>query len=267
MNYSAAGQAFDRVARAYDEAFTHTAIGQAQRKQVWKRMLEAFAPGERILELNCGTGEDAKFLAGRGRRIVACDASSGMIEVAKARRKREASGGEITFLRLANEELAGLPREKLFDGAYSTFSGLNCVRELGPIARNLASVVRPGGRVLLCLWSRACAWEMAWYLAQGEGKKAFRRLSGKATARLGGVRIEVWYPTVREVKRAFAPWFALERRRAIGLFVPPSYVEEWARGHERRLRTFEKWDGICAGWPILRDVGDHVLLEFTRCKV
>jgi ubiquinone/menaquinone biosynthesis C-methylase UbiE len=266
INYSAAGKAFDRVAGTYDEVFTYSAIGQAQRKQVWERLLEVFAPGERVLELNCGTGEDARFLAERGRRIVACDASAAMIEVAETRRKREEGGGEITFLRLANEELASLPLERPFDGAYSNFSGLNCVQDLGPIARALASLVRPGGHVVMCLWSRVCAWEVAWYLVRGEGKKAFRRLSGKSTARVGGVRIEIWYHAVRELQRAFAPSFPLERRRAVGLFVPPSYAERWARGHERTLRAFEGWDGVFAGLPILRDLGDHVLLEFTRCN-
>jgi len=266
INYSAAGEAFDRVAGSYDELFTYSAIGQAQRTQVWERLLEAFAPGERVLELNCGTGEDARFLAERGRRIVACDASSAMIEMAKARRKRKEGAGEIIFLRLASEELASLPQEESFDGAYSNFSGLNCVHDLRPIAGALASLVRPGGHVVVCLWSRVCAWEVAWYLVRGEGKKAFRRLSGKSTARVGGVRIEIWYHTVHEVQRAFAPWFALERRRAVGLFVPPSYAEKWARGHKRMLRAFEGWDGVFTEWPVLRNVGDHVLLEFTRCN-
>jgi SAM-dependent methyltransferase len=266
MNVSTAVNAFDRVARSYDELFTRSAIGQAQRKQVWQRLLQAFAPGERILELNCGTGEDARFLARQGRRIVACDASAAMIDVAVARTKMEAAGADITFRRLANEDLSILPRQKPFDGAYSNFSGLNCAADLGPIARNLASLVRPGGRVLLCVWSRMCAWEIVWYLLHGQSRKAFRRLPGRATARVGELTITVCYPKAREVQRAFGPWFALERRRAIGLFVPPSYAEEWAQKHKTTLRNCERLDTFFAPWPVLRDVGDHILLEFTRCS-
>ena len=266
VNFAASAKAFDRVAGSYDELFTRSAIGQAQRKQVWQRLLQAFAPSERIIELNCGTGEDARFLAQRGRSIVACDASAAMIEVAIARTKLETTGADITFRRLANEELGILPRQEQFDGAYSNFSGLNCAADLEPVARNLASLVRPGGRVLLCLWSRVCAWEIVWYLLHGQSNKAFRRFSGRATARVGELTITVSYPTVRDVQRVFAPWFALERRRAIGLFVPPTYAEEWARKHETTLRNLERLDGIFAKRPILRDVGDHVLLEFTRCS-
>jgi SAM-dependent methyltransferase len=265
VNWSTAAAAFDCVADSYDDLFTRTTIGQAQRKQVWRRLLSAFAPGERILELNCGTGEDARYLGLRGRSILACDASSRMIEIATARTRREAKGADITFRRVANEDLGMLSLQKRFDGAYSNFSGLNCMTDLQPVARTLASLVRPSGRVLLCLWSRICVGELLWYLIQGQTNKAFRRFSGRAMAKIGDSTIIVSYPTVGDVERIFAPWFELNRRSAIGLFVPPSYVEGWARNHETTLGHLEKMDRIFARLPVFRDVGDHVLLEFTRC--
>jgi ubiquinone/menaquinone biosynthesis C-methylase UbiE len=259
-------EAFDRVAASYDDLFTRTVIGQAQRKQVWKRLLRAYAPGDRILELNCGTGEDARFLATRGRSIVACDGSAEMINVANARAQQEVKGADLIFKHLANEDLGLLAGRQRFDGAYSNFSGLNCLSDLRPVASELASLVRPGGRVLICVWSRVCVGEVVWYLVHGETRKAMRRFSGKAKANVGGLTITVSYPSVNAVRRAFAPWFDLESRRAIGLFVPPSYVESWARKHSSLMGYLEKMDGMLAELPVLRDLGDHVLLEFTRCN-
>lgn len=267
VTLSTTAAAFDGVANTYDDCFTRTVIGQAQRQQVWNRLLNAFAPGERILELNCGTGEDARFLAQRGRRIVACDTSPLMLEVAARRTQRELPGADVTFHQISNEDLDALPPQQPFDGAYSNFSGLNCVKDLRPIARNLATCVRSGGRVLLCLWSRLCVWEIGWYLLHGQTRKAFRRLSGKTMARLGSNTISVSYPTIGDLKRAFSPWFSLDRRCAIGLFVPPSYVEEWAGKHEATLGHLEQMDSLLTRWPVLRDLGDHVLLEFTRCTL
>jgi ubiquinone/menaquinone biosynthesis C-methylase UbiE len=266
MSVSTPGEAFDRVAATYDDLFTRTVIGQAQRKQVWKRLLHAFAPGDRILELNCGTGADATFLAARGRRILACDASAEMLKVANTRAQREAKGADVVFRHLSNEDLRLLFRRQPFDGAYSNFSGLNCLSDLQPVARDLASLVRPDGHVLICLWSRVCVGELVWYLLHGQTQKAFRRFSGKAQAKVGGLTISVSYPTVGEVQRAFAPWFELEDRHAIGLFVPPSYVESWARKHSVMVGYLEKLDETFAEFPVLRDFGDHVLLEFTRCN-
>jgi SAM-dependent methyltransferase len=263
---TAAGIAFDRVAGSYDEVFTHSAIGRAQRNQVWAKLLAAFPPGSRILELNCGTGEDARFLAERSRRIVACDASAAMIEVARNRLPANTAAANLEFLQLANEDLGHFPLRPEFDGAFSNFSGLNCVVDLHPVAANLAELVRPGGRLLLCLWSRICPTEVLWYLLHGQPQKAIRRLSGKSTARIGGGTISVFYPTVRTVRRTFSLWFKLRSRCAVGLFVPPSYMENWIRGFPKALERMEVLDRRTNGWPGLRALGDHVLMEFERCK-
>jgi SAM-dependent methyltransferase len=264
--YSGAARAFDQVAYSYDELFTNTAIGRAQRKQVWPSLLAAFPPGSRVLELNCGTGEDARFLAEQGRTVLACDGSAMMIRVARSREGRH-GGRNLEFRQLANEELGQLSVATPFDGAFSNFAGLNCVLELRAVATDLAHRIRTNGRVLICLWSRWCVAEVIWYLAQGRPRKAVRRFSGAAAARVGGTTFSVAYPSVREIQGFFSPWFRLRSRRAVGLFVPPSYLEPHIRRHPRILGGLESLDRFCASWPALRDFGDHVLLEFVRCNL
>ena len=264
---SAAAAAFDRVADSYDELFTYTAVGCAQRKQVWARLVAAFPPSSRILELNCGTGEDARFLAKLGCFVMACDASIGMIQVARDRTRTEGKFANIQYCAIANEDLDALAADNPFDGAFSNFSGLNCVPDLSSVAHSLANLVKPGGRVLICVWSRVCVAEVIWYLLHGQMKKAVRRFSGKATARLGGISIPVAYPSIAECRSAFLPHFRLASRRAIGLFVPPSPVEPWIRKYPNLLISLERLDEICGAWAIFRDVGDHVLLEFVRCSL
>jgi ubiquinone/menaquinone biosynthesis C-methylase UbiE len=263
---SAAATAFDQVAGSYDDLFTHTAIGRAQRNQVWRKLLAAFPPGSRVLELNCGTGEDARFLARQERSVVACDASPAMIEVARRRDVENGPPANLRHLQVANEDLTGLSELGPFDGAFSNFSGLNCIADLKPVARNLSGLVNAGGRVLLCLWSRVCVVEMLWYFFHGQPKKAVRRLSGVGTAKLGNTTIPLFYPSIRVICDSFSPWFELRSRAAVGLFVPPSYVEQSIRRHEKLLARLEGLDRSCAAWPIFRDAGDHVLLEFVRCN-
>jgi ubiquinone/menaquinone biosynthesis C-methylase UbiE len=265
MIHCAAATAFDGVAESYDEVFTNSMIGQAQRRAVWARLAGAFPRGSRILELSCGTGEDARYLVERGRSVTACDASPMMIEVAK-RRRAIGITANLEFLNVANEDLGSLVGKNVFDGAFSNFSGLNCVADVRPFARSLAALVKPGSPVLLCMWSRVCVAEFFWYLFHGQLKKACRRFPGKATARVGGVIIPVLYPTVRRIRRAFSPWFELRSRTAVGLFVPPSYVEKWMSKHPQMLAGLEQLDKVLGTWPIFRDAGDHVLLELVRCN-
>lgn len=266
VTLSTAATAFDGIASVYDEIFTQTVIGEAQRKQVWSRLARAFPPGSRILELNCGTGADARFLAQRGRYVMGCDASARMIEVAKRSEEWDRGRANPEFSQMANEELGGLRVEEAFDGAFSNFSGLNCVSDLQLMARDLARLVKSGGHVLVCLWNRVCAAEIIWFLLHRQPKKAVRRLATETTARLGGTMIRVYYPTAGEVSQSFLPWFQLRERRAVGLFVPPSYAEQAIRKHKRVLAKLEWMDRLCCEWPIFRDAGDHMLLEFVRCN-
>src|SRR5882724_3454272 len=99
---------FDALAADYDAAFTRSAVGTLQRRAVWRHLDAAFAPGDRVLELGCGTGEDAVHLGRRGVKVLATDASQEMVEA--ARRKVDAAGlaAVVEVRRLALEELAQL---------------------------------------------------------------------------------------------------------------------------------------------------------------
>jgi ubiquinone/menaquinone biosynthesis C-methylase UbiE len=259
-----AAVAFDRMASSYDVLFTESVIGRAQRQVVWEALKRAFHPGDRVLELNCGTGEDALFLAGRGVSVLGCDAAPGMIDVAARRLAEHAPCVPVEFRVLRNEDLATLSDTQRFDGVLSNFSGLNCVSNLPQVAATLGDLVRTGGAAVICLSSRLCLWEIAWYCAQAQFTKAFRRINGKTIAHLHGLAVPVWYPRIREIGRAFSPWFHIRSVRAVGLFVPPSYVEAWAQKHRRTLRMLTVADRTFSAWPVLRGMGDHVLLEFVR---
>jgi hypothetical protein len=58
------------------------------------------------------------------------------------------------------------------------------------------------------------------------------------------------------------PWFALERREGVGVFVPPSAAEPWISSHPRLLALLEAADRL-AGRP-LAALGDHIIYRFIR---
>ncbi len=260
----AAGRAFDSVAEAYDGLFTNSLIGRAQRSVVWKRAAALFPAGSRVLELNCGTGEDAAFLASRGVAVTACDVSARMIEQAQQRRVVEGGGGSVEYHVLPSEQIDELPSQQFFDGAFSNFSGLNCVSDLSDVAGQLAKRLRPGAPVLFCMSTRFCVWEMLYYLAKLDTKRAFRRCKGISRARLGPEAFSVYYPLLHSVSRSFQPFFRLRSVTGVGVFVPPSYVEAWAERHPSLLRLCEKADAIVCRWPVVRVLGDHMLLHLER---
>src|SRR5215472_9691367 len=76
---------WDASAETYEQDFAGTLIGKSRRHTVWSELDHIFHPGQRILELNCGTGIDAVHLAERGIRLLACDISPRMIELSRER--------------------------------------------------------------------------------------------------------------------------------------------------------------------------------------
>ena len=80
-------ESFDISAPLYDDVFTNSHIGKLQRKLVYSFLKKNLPKNQNleILEINCGTGHDAIWLANQGHQIIATDISSEMISVAKAK--------------------------------------------------------------------------------------------------------------------------------------------------------------------------------------
>jgi SAM-dependent methyltransferase len=263
----AAARAFDLLAEEYDTKFTQTIVGRAQRDAVWNVLDRSFHIGQRILELNCGTGEDAQHLAERGIRIVACDASSRMIEVARRRLAHANACGNATFHHVPTERISEMGYLGPYQGAFSNFSGLNCVSDLCNVADQLAALLQRDAWLFLCVSTRFCLWESCWYTLRGDWKKASRRWNGRAHVCLGGVEVEVHYPTVSTMDEAFRPWFDLQFCTGIGVTIPPSYVNAWIGERPSLFRALSSIDGVVREWPLARVLGDHVLLAFRRSEL
>lgn len=259
-----AGRAFDGIACRYDSDFTFSLIGRSQRDVVWKRAAATFPRGTHVLELNCGTGEDAIYLARIGVNVTACDASSRMINHAQAKQHQQFSEAQVEFLHLATESLRELPEHRIFDGAFSNFSGLNCIEDLASVAAQLSARLRSQAPVLLCLSTRSCVWEVLYYLCKGKLHKALRRVRGVSYATVADVTFPVYYPTLASLRDTFAPGFYLRSVTGVGITVPPSYLEPWIAKHPRLLRLFERVDEIIRDWPLVRILGDHMLLSLEK---
>jgi len=170
---------------------------------------------------------------------------------------------------MAAEQIGTLDREHLFDGAFSNFGVLNCVPDLCKFAEDLSAVLKQRAPVVLCMMGPCCAWEMAWFLRHGQGRRAFRRLtSHPVEARVGAYGVvTVRYPAVREMKRMFEPKFRLKGVKGVGLLVPPTYVGDWASRFAGWMSLARSADGVLSRWPGLRVLADHVLLTFERSQM
>jgi len=107
--------------------------------------VEGLAPG-RALDLGCGEGGDAIWLARRGWAVVGADISARALEIAEEHAVDAGVGGTIAWER--HDLSASLP-EGPFDLVTSAFLHSPVELPRGPILRRAAALVAPGGTFLV----------------------------------------------------------------------------------------------------------------------
>lgn len=136
---------FDTVASRYDLTNDVLSLGQ---DRLWRKATVAACaalPGQRVLDIAAGTGTSSEPFAGRGVDVVPADFSLGMLRVGKRRRP------DLTFT------AADALRLPFADGSFDVVTisfGLRNVSDTGAALREFRRVTKPGGRLVVCEFSR-----------------------------------------------------------------------------------------------------------------
>ncbi|MCW3066706.1 MAG: ubiquinone/menaquinone biosynthesis methyltransferase [Solirubrobacterales bacterium] len=139
-------QMFDRIAGVYDRMNSVMTAGLHHRWRARAADLAALAPGDRALDVATGTGDLALELARRvapGGEVVGCDFADGML--ARAREKAGAEGA----VRFEWADALALPYSEGAFAAATVGFGARNFSDLPQGVREMARVVRPGGRVVI----------------------------------------------------------------------------------------------------------------------
>ena len=144
------------LAAAHYETLWHKQLAGAQRALLARAALR---PGERVLDVACGTGlvtlAAARSVGPRGR-VVGVDLSGVMVDSA-ARRACAHGLGHTSFVRMDAEHL-DLP-DAGFDVVLCAL-GLMYVPDPAQALREMRRVLSPGGRLVAAVWGerQACGW-------------------------------------------------------------------------------------------------------------
>ncbi len=264
--------AFDYIAADYDDDFTNSKIGKAQRAQVFSRFAELELDSQTVLELNAGTGEDALRLLEMGHKVLVTDKSPNMIEICRGKIdafSQSPSNDQVNLGRVLclDMESDTWPKER-FDLLWSNFGGLNCLNEvaLEKSSKKMSDCMKDRSHLFLVIMPDKCVWELFYFLLKGKWKSAFRRWGGKRVeARLNeSSSVSTWYYSPSHLARIFESDFSLVKTYPIGLFVPPSYLENKMTRFPLFFHVLALLDKLFSKVSFFSRFSDHALVILKK---
>ena len=255
---------FDIAAKNYDNVFTFSKIGSAQRKSVFRYLKPIISTSKKlsILELNCGTGEDAIRLANLGHLVLATDISKNMIDLAMTKESLENLDFKIQDINTISNQTF----QKQFDLIFSNFGGLNCLSkiELETFLKTSKDLLTPNGKLVMIIMPKFCLWERLYFYLKGDFKNARRRHTEKSIpANVDGVKVPTWYYNPKEIISLTKTQYKPKRIKPIGISIPPSYLEASFLSKRPFLDILIGLEKII-GFPFLAKYADHYLIELTK---
>lgn len=253
--------AFDEVADRYDSIFDSSLVTQRLRRRIYSTIQSLLRSESSILDVNCGTGTDARYLASHGYQVLGLDVSTLMIEQAK-RKSRGMSG--IEFQIGSFENLSSVVTGK-FDLVLSNFGGLNCTKNLSKLAKELSPVLWPEGYFIAVVMPPFSLWEFLSYSLRFDWSKATRRMRGNARATgFNSTDFKVHYHSPAALRSTFAQLFEPVSLIGMNIVSPPPHAKTFFQSYPKLSKRLEKVDMFLEEVPFIRSCGDHYLITFRR---
>lgn len=132
----------------YDAGMRLLTLGAIDRAQQQAAALAVPAPGCRVLEIGCGTGQLTRLLLERNATVEAIDQNPEMLDLARSKLHRFEGHG------LTLREATAAEIDRLDEGSYDAVVSSLVFSEMSSserrfVLRQVARIVRPGGRVVL----------------------------------------------------------------------------------------------------------------------
>jgi 2-polyprenyl-3-methyl-5-hydroxy-6-metoxy-1,4-benzoquinol methylase len=253
---------FDKAATNYDATFTHSVIGKLQRNWVYFHVSKKLNSVKKLLEINCGTGEDAIWLAQQNIEVTATDVSKKMIEIGKSK----SNTNNPNFIQVNINAIQSQFLNEKFDLIFSNFGGLNCLSklELTSFFNASQNLLSDKGKLALVIMPKNTLWEQLYFLLKLDFKNAFRRKKEFAVANVDGEKVITYYYNPKDITTLSNTNFTLLEIKPIGFFVPPSYLESFFKNKPKLISFLNTLEQKITNQSWLSKYADHYLIVLEK---
>ena len=138
----------------YPEVYSHRDRSEAERFASRWQIWEHLRPGDRCLDLGCGTGRYSRILAGRGLKVLAIDLSPAMLRLARIETAGSGGAGRVWIVRADMRRLPARGGFKLAVSLFTSFGYFPTEAEDDRLLSDVAEQLEPGGFLVMDLPNR-----------------------------------------------------------------------------------------------------------------
>lgn len=186
--------------------------------------------GARVLELGCGAAAGARWLATEGAGVIAVDLSAGMLR--HARLTADRSGVHVP---LVQADALALPfADGAFDTVCTAFGAVPFVADSAAVMREVARVVRPGGR-----WVFSITHPMRWIFLDEPGEEGLKAIHSYFDRRPYVEQDHAGVPSYVEQHRTLGD--RIRELVAAGFVLQDLVEPEWPAAH---IQVWGQWSPL-----------------------
>ncbi|MBE2217356.1 MAG: methyltransferase domain-containing protein [Ignavibacteria bacterium] len=208
------------IAGKYDELLQKNRFSVILRS-LFQKILSEYGPGGKtVLDLGCGTGDDALFISESGAVVTAVDISQNMLDAAQNKSRASIGGKNIRFVKSDIERFLNDNNTK-YDLLISNFDAINYIEDIPAFSNGAACALKPGGSLIITVLNKVCLSEFFYSLLTFRFSRAYWALLNRNKYLVNGL----WLRSPGEMKKLLAENFTLVSATGVGIFIPPHNLE------------------------------------------
>jgi O-antigen/teichoic acid export membrane protein/2-polyprenyl-3-methyl-5-hydroxy-6-metoxy-1,4-benzoquinol methylase len=207
----------DNIAVHYDALLQKNPFSVILRKLFHEILAENKLNNITALDLGCGTGDDAVFLAEHGADVTAVDLSPEMIKEARKKSASRSSKLKIVFECADMESFVENTSGEKYDIIVSNFDAVNYIENTGKFSDNTAHLLNENGIMQLTVLNKICLSEFWYEILTLRFRRAYSALMDRNLHLVNSVKL--YYPL--ELSRLFEKNFKVIKVTGVGIFIPP----------------------------------------------
>lgn len=252
-------QFHDNIAEGYDDILSNNAFSEILRSIFQKRLLNNLPSESKILDLGCGTGEDALFLASKGFIVTGIDISEKMISIAKSKTLKKNMKENIIFFCCDMVQFIEKDTGN-YDGIISNFNAVNYVKDMDSFAKSVSGLLNANGKIIFTVLNKICCSEILYSFITLRFSRAWCALFNRKKYIL--TELNLYFPC--SFRKYFEKYFTIKKITGVGIIIPPHNLVGLYKRLSFAIPFLLKCEKLIVSLFPFYFLSDHYIIEMQK---